>query len=372
MKRLGNIWDQITSCDNLELAFRKAAKGRRWLWIVRHIGRNKVRYIKYTQRQLRNGTYRTNAYKAKVVYEPKKRTIHSLPFFPDRIVHHALVNILGPYWDSMFIYDSYACRKNKGQHAGSVRCAEFVRNYKYALKCDVSKFYHSIPHAELKALLRKKIKCRKTLELLDEIIGSSRTCEGMSPGRGIPIGNLVSQWLGNLYLHQLDILMKQTYGVKGYLRYCDDFILFSNDKAELRKLSYIIKDYFRDHLRLSLSKCELYPVSHGVDFLGYRHFKTYILLRKSTAKRIRRRLKRIKAKIESGTLRNLRRIMGQIASALGWLKWANCHNFRIAIEIQELWEKVCEYRNRRKVQRLCHRRPEPCGRQGTDEGLVWA
>lgn len=373
MKRLGdNTWDEITSYKNLELAFRKAAKGRRWLWIVRHIGRSMARYIKHTQRQLRDGTYRTNVYKAKTVYEPKKRVIHSLPFYPDRIVHHALVNVLGPYWDRMFIYDSYACRKGKGQHAGSVRCMKFVRRYRYALKCDVSKFYHSIPHDKLKVLLRQKIKCKRTLALLDEIIDSSRTCEGLLPGKGIPIGNLISQWLGNLYLHQLDILLKQTYGVKAYLRYCDDFILFSDDKAELRKLSYVIKDYFRDHLGLTLSKCELYPVSHGIDFLGYRHFRNYILLRKSTARRVRRRLKRIEKLLESGKPINIRRIMGQLASALGWLKWANCHNFRIATEIQELWEKVCEYKNRRKVQRLCNRRPKPDWRQDTDEGLVWA
>lgn len=371
MKRLGNIWDQLTSYENLELALRKSAKGRRWLWIVRHIRRNKERHILNAQRQLLSGTYRTNVYKAKVVYEPKRRIIHSLPFFPDRIVHHALVNILGPYWDSMFIYDSYACRKGKGQHAGSLRCMEFVRNYRYALKCDVSKFYHSIPHDELKVLLRRKLKCRKTLALLDEIIDSSCTCQGMSPGRGVPIGNLISQWLGNLYLNELDTLLKQTYRVKAYLRYCDDFILFSNDKAELRRLSYVIKDFFGDKLRLTLSKCELYPVSHGVDFLGYRHFRNYIMLRKSTAKRIRRRLKRIRNRIGPAP-KNFRRMMGQIASAMGWLKWANCHNFQLAIEINDLWEWVCEYKNSRKIQRVRHRITKPRRRQGTNKVSVRA
>lgn len=355
MKRLGNVWDQITSYDNLEEAYRKAAKGRRWLWIVRHIGRNKERYLTNLQAQLRSGLYRTNTYRSQIVYEPKVRTIHSLPFYPDRIVHHAIVNILSQYWDSMFIFDSYACRKNKGQHAGSLRCMKFVRKYNYVLKCDVSKFYHSIPHAELKSLLRRKLKCKNTLALLDEIIDSSRTCTGMAPGCGIPIGNLISQWLGNLYLHQLDTLLKQTYHIKGYIRYCDDFVVFSNDKKELHRLAQIIESYLHSKLKLRLSKCAVFPVSHGVDFLGYRHFRNYILVRKSTAKRIRRRMKRIKMRICPAP-RNFRRMMGQTASALGWLKWANSYNLRVSTEINVLWEWVCGYKDRRKIQRFRERR----------------
>lgn len=223
------------------------------------------------------------------------------------------------------------------------------------MKCDVSKFYHSIPHAELKSLLRRKLKCKNTLALLDEIIDSSRTCTGMAPGCGIPIGNLISQWLGNLYLHQLDTLLKQTYHIKGYIRYCDDFVVFSNDKKELHRLAQIIESYLHSKLKLRLSKCAVFPVSHGVDFLGYRHFRNYILVRKSTAKRIRRRMKRIKMRICPAP-RNFRRMMGQIASALGWLKWANSYNLRVSTEINVLWEWVCGYKDHRKIQRFRERR----------------
>ena len=349
MKRLGNVWDAITDKDNLRLAFQKAAKGRRKYAVVRRVEKKLDKFIDRLHDMLVSGNYKTGRYKSKIVYEPKRRTIHSLPFFPDRIVHHAILNVLSSYWDSLFIHDSYACRKGKGQHSGSLRCMRAVRRNKFVLKCDISKFYHSIPHDRLKAVVRKKLKDKRVLALLDEIIDSSSTCDVLPEGRGIPIGNLVSQWLGNLYLNELDTLIKHKYHVKDYIRYCDDFILFSNDKAELQRLAWVVKTFCNDVLDLRLSKCELFPISHGVDYLGYRHFRGYILLRKSTAKRVKRRISNIVRSINAGYM-NLDKFLGQVDSTLGWLKWANTHNLHMAIRVRELREYLCEYKRSNPVQ----------------------
>lgn len=348
MKRLGgDVFERIIAPENLREAFRKAAKGRRKYAVVRRAEAKLERNLAKLHRKLRDGTYTTGRYKSQIVFEPKRRTIHSLPFFPDRVVHHAILNILGPYWDSLFIHDSYACREGKGQHAGSRRCMQFVRKYSYVLKCDVSKFYHSISHDIMKSIVRKKLKCKRTLALLDEIIDSSKTCPELTPGRGVPIGNLVSQWLGNLYLHELDIFVKQELKCRGYIRYCDDFVLFSNSKAELREWADKIRCFLSERLQLRLSKCEAFPLSHGVDYLGYRHFRDYILLRKSTAKRMRRRLAHVRRLIDTG---DLSRLMGQVASASGWLQHANTHNFCLSTTLRDLQERLNGRRQACEVQ----------------------
>lgn len=343
MKRIGKLWDKIVDKDNLRLALRKAAKGKRGIGAVRKVERNTEKYIDKLHNMLVSGNYKTAAYKSQIVHEPKRRTIHSLPFFPDRIVHHAILNVLGDYWDKLFIHDSYACRQKKGQHAGSSRCMSMVRRNTYVLKCDISKFYHSIHHGRLKAILRRKIKDPRVLDLLYEIIDSSSSCPELSPGRGVPIGNLMSQWFGNIYLNELDTFIKHTLKIKDYIRYCDDFVLFSNDKHKLCEAAIELRNFLTNVLDLCFSKCEYFPTSHGVDFLGYRHFKTHILVRKSTAKRIRRRVTYIKSSIAKGHV-NFIRFIGQVDSALGWLKWANSYNLKLSIDIRHVRELLHEYK----------------------------
>lgn len=335
MKRLGNIWDKVISTENLTEALRKAALGRRHRLPVRRVLSNAPFYLNELRELLVSGQYRTSDYQYKVVHEPKERLISILPFYPDRIVHHAVMNILGDYWEKQFIFDSYACRIGKGQHRGSMRCAQFARQYKYVLKCDISKFYFSIPHDRLKSMVEHKIKDRRVLDLLFEIIDSGNRCETCKPGIGLPIGNLSSQWLGNLYLHDLDLFVKQQLHIKGYLRYCDDFLLFGNDKAKMREVASIVHDYVEKTLGLRLSKCELFPVTQGIDFLGYRHFKNYILVRKRTAKRIMRRMRKIESKGEFGS----DHVAGQIGSAWGWMRWANSHNLALAVKLTDLKRK---------------------------------
>lgn len=225
------------------------------------------------------------------------------------------MNILEPIWDKLFISHSYACRKNKGQHKGSIKCMEYVRKNRFCLKCDISKFYPSI-------------------KLLDEIIDS------IDSPTNVPIGNYLSQWFGNLYLNELDMFLKHDCKIKYYLRYCDDFLLFSNDKQFLKDMSAKIEEFVTTKLKLKLSKCNILSTSQGVDFLGYRHFSAgYILVRKSTAKRMKKNIKALKYKLAVKKI-SKESALSTVASVEGWLKWANAYNLKKSLQLEDLKKSI--------------------------------
>ena len=333
MKRHNNLFERIVSIENLQLAATKAKKGKLWQNTVKNFEQNEVSNLLKLQQDLKDGTFNTSSYKIKKIYEPKERDIYVLPFYPDRIVQHAIMNVLEPIWDNLFIHNSYACRKGKGQHKGSIKCAEYVRRNKYCLKCDIRKFYPSINHNILFDIIKRKIKCKRTLQLLQDIIYS---IEG---GTNVPIGNYTSQWFGNLYLNELDTYIKHTLKIKYYARYSDDFILFSNSKQELLQSELSIEKFITTKLKLNFSKSSVFPVTQGVDYLGYRHFKDYILLRKSTAKRVKRRMLRL-PKMLANELITKEQYVSSIQSTNGWLKWASTNNLNISLKIKELLEAV--------------------------------
>lgn len=337
MKRHGDLYRKIISEENLKLAYQKSRKGKAWQRNVKEIDQRQEYYLSELLRILQNKEYKTSQYKTKMIYEPKVRTIYILPYYPDRILQHAIMNVLEPIWDKLFIYDSYACRQGKGQHKGSLRCMQFVKRNKYCLKCDISKFYPSVNHEKLLKIIKRKIKCKDTLVLLEEIINS---IEGES---NVPIGNYLSQWFGNLYMNELDQLIKHKYHIKDYIRYCDDFLLFSNSKEKLNQMKLIIEKFITEQLKMKLSKCDLFPVTQGVDFLGYRHFpQGYILLRKTTAKRVKKRLKSLFWKVKHKKI-SKESAISTIASTKGWLRWANTHNMSLSLKIMELETEIKEY-----------------------------
>jgi RNA-directed DNA polymerase len=337
MRRHGNLWHKIISLDNLYEAYRAARRGKRWQKKVQRFERNTIGSLLQLQIELDTQRFTTSPYRTKKVYEPKERDIFILPFYPDRIVQHALLQVLTPIWDPMFIEHSYACRPGRGMHMASKKAMEHVRGHRYFLKADISKFYPSIDHVILKAIVRKKIKCAKTLRLVDDIIDSF---EG---GKNTPIGNYTSQWFGNLYLNELDRWLIDEKKVRAYVRYNDDFILFDDDKAALRKLMQDIEVFLRDRLKLRYSKAKVAPVTAGLDFVGYRHFRSHILLRKSTATRVKRRLKRLPLKLAEKRL-SLEQYRSSIASTEGWLKWANTYNLKQSLELEQLkhYERISE------------------------------
>jgi retron-type reverse transcriptase len=319
----------ITDVENIRAAFYDARSGKSKKPSVRRCEERLDEACSEIREMLVNKTYRTSPYRTMIIHEPKTRLIFNLPFFPDRIIHHALMRVVQPIWERLFISDSYACIRGKGLHSGSRKTMEYVRKYKYCLKLDISKFYPSVDHDILFRIIQRKIKCPDTLRLFREIVYS------VPDGKNVPIGNYTSQWMGNLYLNELDQYLKREHGIKAYIRYCDDFCLFHDDKKYLGYMAEIIRSFLTEHLKLTLSKCDLFPVSRGVDFLGYRHFHDHILLRKSTAVRIRRRLKKLPTLFFKGLL-SQEQCRSVLASVSGWLRWANTHHYQLRLKIDEL------------------------------------
>lgn len=338
VKRYGNLWEKVIAEENIRLSYEQAKLGKGKKYNVRRFNRNIEGNLKKIRESLINKTFKTANYSTKTVYEPKKRVIYILPFNPDRIVQHAIMNVIIPIWESLFIEESYACRENKGMHKGSLKTMEYIRRNKYCLKCDISKFYPSINHEILKKIVRRKIKDENVLWLLDDIIDSF---EGET---NTPIGNFTSQWFGNLYLNELDQFVRHELKIRDYLRYCDDFCFFHNDKNVLNEVAAKIRQFCADKLKLRLSKCDLFPVSRGVDFLGYRHFPGYILLRKSTAKRTRRRLKKAVIALKNHKI-TAEQFRSTVASYLGWMRWARTYNLRVKLDIERLAEASKDARN---------------------------
>jgi retron-type reverse transcriptase len=339
MRRHGVLWPRITDMENIRLAFHKAALRKSSHQNVQKQLKNLEPNLEKLRESLINKTFTTSRYFEKKVYEPKERIIYVVPFYPDRIVQHALMNIISPIWDKIFIYDSYACRIGKGGHRGSTRTMEFVRQNKYVLKCDIRKFYPSVDQDILMRIIKQKIKCPDTLCLIENIVRS------FPGGKNVPIGNYTSQWFGNLYLNEIDQYVKtelqKQYGHIDYIRYCDDFCLFNNNKSILNECREKIREYLDTKLKLQFSKSDVFPVRQGVDYLGYRHFDNYVLLRKSTTKRVRKRMALLPVLYEKNKI-TAEQYRSSVASTYGWLKHANTHNLQVRMELKELMEKAGE------------------------------
>ncbi len=219
MKRIGNLFERICSIENLVLADGKASKGKSRQHGVKIHNQNRETNIQALHEMLKNKTYRTSAYSTFKIYEPKEREIFRLPYYPDRIVHHAIMNVMEPVFVSAFTRDTYSCIKGRGIKAAADQVKKALRDQegtRYCLKLDVKKFYPNIDHAILKSLIRRKIKDIDFLWLLDEIIDSSP---------GVPIGNYLSQYFANYYLTRFDHWLKEVKGVKYCFRYCDDIVI---------------------------------------------------------------------------------------------------------------------------------------------------
>ncbi len=319
---MNSLWNEFVSSENFSLALKKAIRGRASKPAVQNFMRDVDNNLEKIRQSVILGEFRTSEYRTMEITDPKRRTIYILPFAPDRIVHHALMNILAPHWTQMFIRDTYACIPGRGLHLASRRAIQFCRKNKYVLKCDIRKFYPSISHDIMFDIVKKSFSDSRILALLQDVIYS------VGGGKNLPIGNLCSQWMGNLYLNELDVFVKSGLRVRDYVRYSDDFCLFSNDKAKLREWQVQIAEFIKTVLGLEFSKSEIFPISNGLDFVGYRHFKDFILLRKRTARRMKERMLNIKNVSDHSR--------GQIASANGWLKHACTFNFRKSINFRKL------------------------------------
>lgn len=287
MRRIGNIYDKITSLCNLQQADMKAQKRKSDQYGVKLHNDNQESNLLILQDMLVSKTYRTSTYDIFTVHEPKERVVYRLPYFPDRITHHAIMNILEPIFVNNFTADTYSCIKKRGIHKlleNIRRDLRDVEGTQYCLKLDIKKFYPSVDHQVLKGLLRRKFKDADLHWLLDEIIDSAD---------GLPIGNYLSQYLANFYLSYFDHWLKEVQGVRYYYRYADDIVILARSKSALHGLLLEIKKYLGE-LKLEVKENhQVFPVdSRGIDFVGYVFYHTHIRIRKSIKKNFARKLAR--------------------------------------------------------------------------------
>jgi len=284
VKRISRLYEKIIALDNLRLADENARKGKLKSFAVKQHDKNRDNNILQLHQQLKNKTFKTSAYHKFYIYHPKKREIFRLPYYPDRIVHHAILNVLEPVWMKVFTADTYSCIKERGIHGAANRLKKALKeadSTAYCLKTDIKKYYPSINHSVLKQIIRKKIKDPDLLWLLDEIIESAE---------GVPIGNYTSQYFANLYLAYFDHWVKEELKVKYYFRYADDMIFLAADKPTLHTTLARVNQYLQNNLKLELkSNYQVFPVkARGIDFVGYRFYHTHVLLRKSIKQRFAR------------------------------------------------------------------------------------
>lgn len=309
MKRIGNIYQQICSIENLMLADSIARKGKLHKPGVISHDKNRVQNIGTLHQLLISRAYKTSEYTTFTIFEPKERLIFRLPYYPDRIVHHAVMNIMEPIFKSVFTTDTYSCIKNKGIHAAAAavrRALKDTAGTRYCLKLDIRKFYPNVNHEILKSLLRKKIKDQDLLWLLDGIIDSAD---------GLPIGNYLSQYFANFYLSYFDHWIKEERRVKYYFRYADDIVVLYAEKPYLHELLFEIRTYLEKNLKLHIKEnYQIFPVNaRGIDFVGYVFYHTHVRLRK----RIKQNFARMLSKNPN---------QASIASYRGWLKHCNAIN----------------------------------------------
>ena len=322
---------------NIKNAHLNARKGKAHYHEVQMVNTNEELYLSQIHDMLLNKTFRNSEYTTFMKLDStKEREIFKLPYFPDRIIHHCIVQILEPIWMKTLIADTYSSLKGRGIHKGVKRIKAALKdkeNTTYCLKMDVRKFYPSIDHDILKTILQHKIKDPDVMWILNEIIDSTD---------GVPIGNYLSQHFGNLYLSGLDHWMKEEQGCKYYFRYCDDMVILHSSKEYLSDLRTAVSDYLESNLKLQLKdNWQVFPVDvRGLDFLGYRFYHTHTTLRKSTATRFKQTISQIRSS-NSKTIGMINSIM----SYNGWMKYADCHNLRTCCldsQIHAIADIICQ------------------------------
>lgn len=312
MKRVGYLYHKIYDRDNIETALKNAAKNNKNKDMVNYYKDNSEKYITEIQRMLMEQSYVPSKYVSKTIVDKgKTRVIHKTRFFPDRIIHHALIQVIFPTIESVLITDTYQSLPNRGCHLGVKKVNNWIKadplNCKYVAKLDIVKFYPNVDNEILKQLFRKKFKDPSVLWLLDTVIDSID---------GLPIGNYTSQIFGNYYLAFFDHYAKEDLRIKNYIRYADDIVFFSNCKKHLQGLVNGLKNYLKT-LKLSLGKSsQVFPLKHRpLDYLGYVFYINGSL-------KIRRRIKRnfIRcSRIKVLSLRDMQRL----TSLLAWLMHAD-------------------------------------------------
>lgn len=352
MKRYGNLWGRITAFENLLQASRQAQKGKRYRPSVLEFNYHLEEELHTLQAELLNKTYQPGAYRTFRIYDPKPRLISAAPY-RDRVIHHALCNIIVPLLDSTFIAHSYANRAGYGTHRALQKLVSYMQSSAYVLQCDIQKYFPSIDHTILKQEIRRKIKCKDTLWLVETIIDGSNPQEPVTdyfPGdalltplqrrKGLPIGNLTSQFFANVYLNRFDHFVQETLNCPRYLRYVDDFCLFSDNREQLARYRPQLEAYLGEKLRLRMHpvKSQLFETQYGVNFVGFRILPTRskvprslrIRVRNDNLRRSRRRFRQLQAQYALGHL-SLAQLSQRLRSWEAHLFHGNTYGLRRAL-----------------------------------------
>ncbi len=323
MKRVGKLFNNVIEPENLRLAFWKASRGKRHRSDQRTFADNLEQEVQCMRRGLIAGDYPVGRYTRFTIYDPKEREICAAAF-SERVLHHALMNVCEPFFEKWLIFDTYACRKGKGQFRAVRRAQKFAQQSEWFLKADVRKFFDSIPHDRLKVLLHRKFKDEELLGWFERILDSYET----TSGHGLPIGNLTSQYFANLYLDPLDRFVKETLRVKGYVRYMDDFALWHETKDVLKAFSMDIVAFAEEHLGLQLKGVPYLNCSHhGMDFLGMRILPWEVRLNHRSKKRFIAKVRKYEWLLACGQITELD-FQERVTALTAFVQQADSEEFR--------------------------------------------
>lgn len=340
MKKYINLFDQIASLENLVIAWEEFRNGKGKKFDVQAFEYFLEQNLFSLHRDLISKNYSHGPYSGFYIRDPKVRHIHKAEA-RDRVLHHAMFRILNPLFEESFIANSFSCRIGKGTHKGVLAAEKMIcqesQNYTklcFVLKCDVKKFFDSVDHEILLAILRKRIIDSDAIWLLEQIVRSFPA--------GLPIGNLTSQLFANIYMNEFDQFVKHKLKIKHYARYTDDFIVASADKEYLNKLVHPFQEFLQEKLKLSLhpQKCSILNIRRGVDFLGYAILPHYRLMRNKTKRRIFRKLKFKVMQYRMGRI-NEDSLSQSLQSYLGVLSHAQ--TFQLSQDLRnQYWYWICE------------------------------
>ena len=338
MKTYKNLYKELCDFDNLSLAFRKARKGKSKKDYVINFESDLQENLKCLQNDLINKNYSPYPLKKFVIRDPKIRTIHA-SIFIDRIVHHSIINILNPIYEKIFIHDSFASRKNKGTHNAINRFESFIKKVSsngrliknsfnnnsiqgYVLKADFKHYFDSVNHKVLISILRKKIDDENLIDLIKIVLENFESSKGV----GMPLGNYTSQFFANVYLNELDYYVKHILKVKYYIRYVDDFVILHKNKNRLKYFLEHINNFLpRLKIKLHLGKTKIHALKNGINFLGYRIFYHYKLLRKRNIRYFMKKLEKNVSLYNNQEISN-EQFESRINGWLGYAKFGDTFN----------------------------------------------
>ncbi|MCC6298350.1 MAG: RNA-dependent DNA polymerase [Anaerolineales bacterium] len=345
MKTHKHLYPQVHDFENLYLAYRKARRGKRGRAQPAMFERVQDDELLNLQEELQTFAYKPGAYHSFFIHDPKKRLISAAPF-RDRVVHHALCRVIEPIWERKFIFDSYANRVGKGTHLALDRAQAYARQFAYVLQCDVKQFFPSIDHEILRNEFARRIRDDGALWLCDQILQSGAgvlseeydmtyfngdNLLAANRPRGLPIGNLTSQFWANVYLNEFDHFVKRELRCPAYVRYVDDFLLFSNDKRELSNWrSAVIQKLAGLRLTLHEESAQVYPARTGIPFLGFRVFPDRRRVKRRKVVHFRRKLRRLLETYSTGGL-SFEKLNASVQGWINHVRFADSWGLRRAV-----------------------------------------